>query len=85
MVVRFSASAGYAIDAWIGIVPSDVPHGDEAVNDENDIAYQHLGGRVLGEMEFTAPEEPGDYDLRMNDTDFNGKEVAYVSFKVIKQ
>jgi hypothetical protein len=34
-------------------------------------------------MVFTAPSEPGEYDLRMHDTDSNGKEIASVSFKVV--
>lgn len=68
--------------AWIGIVPSDVPHGDEGTNDEYDIEYRFLD-EVSGTLTFTAPDEIGEYDLRMHDGDWEGaNEIAYVSFTV---
>jgi hypothetical protein len=63
-------------------VPSHVPHGSEAENDKNDIAYQYLKGMQSGTMIFKAPAKIGAYDFRMHDTDNNGKEVASVSFQV---
>lgn len=83
IVVTFSASPDYADNAWIGIIPSRVPHGDEAENDRHDLSYQYLQKRASGSMTFIAPKEPGDYDLRLHDSDNNGKEVASVSFQVI--
>ena len=80
--VTFEAPSWYAEDAWVGILPSDVPHGDEDVNDGYDLSYEYLEGRTSGEMIFTAPLEPGSYDVRMHDTDDNGKEVASVTFEV---
>ena len=56
--------------------------GDGTVNDEYDIDYRYLEGQTSGVMAFTAPEEPGSYDLRMNDTDQDGKEVASITFTV---
>jgi hypothetical protein len=85
ITVRFTASAEYAANAWVGIVPSEVPHGEEAVNDEHDLAYLSIGEDVKGVLEFAAPESPGDYDLRMHDTDDDGREVASVSFKVLEK
>lgn len=82
IVVNFTASADYADNAWIGIIPSRVPHGSEAENDRHDLSYQYLKKRAAGSMTFIAPKEPGDYDLRMHDTDNNGREVASVSFRV---
>ncbi len=81
--VSFIASSSYPKNAWVGIIPSSVPHGQESVNDQNDLAYQYLGGKKMGELVFKAPLKEGSYDLRMNDTDANGKEVASVSFKVV--
>lgn len=78
----FFAPPGLESNAWIGIIPSDIPHGDEKVNDQHDLTYQYLNGKIQGEMIFTAPSEPGEYDFRMHDTDSNGKEIASVSFKV---
>lgn len=68
--------------AWVGVIPSDVPHGDEATNDQYDVAYQYMGKYLAGTMIFKAPTEPGLYDLRLNSTDDQGVELAFVSFMV---
>lgn len=82
IVVSFTAPASYANDAWIGIIPSAIPHGSEAENDRHDLTYQYLQKRTGGSLSFNAPTQPGDYDFRMHDTDSNGREVASVSFRV---
>ena len=82
ILVHFTAPSWYPLQAWIGLIPSDVPHGDGTVNDEYDIDYRYLEGQTSGVMTFTAPEEPGSYDLRMNDNDQDGKEVASITFTV---
>jgi len=82
IVVDFTAPSSYASNAWIGIIPSHVPHGSEAENDRHDLTYQYLQKRTSGSLTFTAPTAPGNYDLRLHDTDNNGKEVASVSFQV---
>ena len=79
--VNFQASAAWPGNAWIGIIPSNTPHGDEGVNDQNDIAFQYLNGRTQGAMVFQAPGS-GQWDFRMNDTDAGGKEISHISFKV---
>jgi hypothetical protein len=79
--VGFHASGNWPSDAWIGIIPSGIQHGSEAVNDQHDITYQYIKKRTHGVMVFTAPGE-GQWDLRMHDTDSNGREVASVSFTV---
>ena len=40
--VSFTALPDFAENAWIGIIPSNVPHGKESVNDQYDISYQYL-------------------------------------------
>jgi len=82
ITVSFSVSGGLPKDAWIGIVPSNIPHGSESVNDQHDLTYQHLQGRTRGRLTFSAPTTPGLYDFRMHNTDNNGVEVAFVSFSV---
>lgn len=82
ITVTFSAPAGLPTDAWVGIIPTEVPHGDEAQNDTFDLTYQYLNGMTSGTMVFSAPLLPGTYDFRMNDTDNNGKEIASVTFTV---
>ncbi|HEX7319888.1 MAG TPA: hypothetical protein VF399_05985 [bacterium] len=84
IAVNFVASPSFSERAWVGIIPSDIPHGNETTNDEHDIAYIYLEKKVSGTLNFYAPGQPGKYDLRMHDTDENGKEVASVSFEVIK-
>lgn len=82
--VSFTAPASFVSNAWIGIVPSNVPHGDETENDRYDLTYQYLNGRTSGELVFQAPINPGSYDLRMNDTDSNGVEAAFAAFQVMR-
>ena len=82
ITVTFTAAAGLPTNAWVGIIPSNIPHGDEAQNDTYDLAYQYLNGMTSGTLTFSAPTEPGSYDLRMNDSDSNGKEIASVTFTV---
>ena len=79
--VNFHASGNWPEDAWIGIIPSHIQHGSEEINDEYDITYQYIEKRTHGVMVFTAPG-PGQWDLRMHNTDHNGKEISYVSFTV---
>lgn len=80
--VAFTAPPGWPANAWVGVVPSRVPHGSEAVNDRHDVAYQYLSGRRAGELTFVAPATSGSWDLRMHDTDVDGSEVASVTFWV---
>ena len=81
--VIFTAPDTLPDDAWVGIIPSDTPHGDEAVNDEFDLTYQYLEGKTSGVLDFVAPDAPGAYDFRLHDTDAEGKELVAVSFVVI--
>jgi len=82
IIVSFSAPAEFADKAWIGIIPSDTPHGSEATNDGVDLAYEYLKKRTTGEIKFTVPEQAGSYDIRMNDSNTDGKEVASKPFVV---
>jgi len=81
ILVHFQAPASWSRDAWIGIVPSNIPHGDEAVNDKYDVAYQFIEKRTSGTLSFIAPG-PGQWDFRMHDTDQNGREFFNVPFIV---
>jgi len=82
IAVMFTAPPGLPSNAWVGIIPSSVPHGSETTNDQNDIAYKYLQGNTSGTLTFTAPTTPGNYDLRLNSSDNNGTELTYVSFTV---
>jgi hypothetical protein len=82
IAVHFTAGPGFASSAWIGIIPSSIPHGSEAENDQHDLTYQYLNGKPGGTLIFKAPQKAGAYDFRMHNTDDSGKEVAHVSFQV---
>ncbi len=69
-------------DAWIGIVPADIPHGDEAVNDQHETSYKYLEGRTSGGFTLPNPGH-GQWTMRLHDTDDNGREIAYVPFTVV--
>ena len=69
-------------DAWIGIVPAAIPHGDEAVNDSHDTSYEHLRGRTKGDITLPNPGL-GTWTLRLHDTDNNGRELTHVAFEVV--
>tara|TARA_B100000700_G_scaffold169477_2_gene187092 strand:- start:6212 stop:8050 length:1839 start_codon:yes stop_codon:yes gene_type:complete len=70
-------------DAWIGIVSAEVPHGDEEVNDQHDVSFQYLAGKTIAEFTFSSPG-PGDWTMRLHDSDNQGKELAYVEFNVLE-
>ena len=80
--VKFTA-ANVPKDAWIGVIPSDVEHGDADRNDDHDVSYKYLKGKTKGSMTFNAPSKAGKYDLRLNNQDnTGGKELTSVSFTV---
>jgi hypothetical protein len=82
--LHFDTVENYEPKAWVGIIPSDIPHGSEKINDAHDVSYKYLNKMKSGDFEFFAPGKPGRYDFRLNDTDNNGREVAHVTFEVIK-
>ncbi len=80
--VSFTVPTGLPTNAWIGIVPERIAHGEEPLNEQNRLAYQVINRRLNGTLEFNAPEQPGDYSFRFYDRDNQGKEAKSASFKV---
>lgn len=76
--VRYSLPGPAKPTAWIGIIPSGIAHGEESVNDANNIAYQYTPN-ATGTVTLEAPIVPGSYDLRWSG---DGVEFASVSFEV---
>lgn len=72
----FTAPATLDKLSWIGIIPAATPHGTEAGNDAVDVSYMYLNGQSVGPVKLFAPMTPGSYDLRLNDADASGKELA---------
>ncbi|PIV90708.1 hypothetical protein COW46_01010 [Candidatus Gracilibacteria bacterium CG17_big_fil_post_rev_8_21_14_2_50_48_13] len=81
IVVTFATEATEKT-AWIGVIPSATPHGSEETNDKADVSYVYLDGATSGTKTLKAPMTGGSFDLRLNDSDANGKELASVSFTV---
>lgn len=66
-----------ADDAWVGIIPTDTPHGLEADNDAVDISYVYVNTAVEGKVTLNAPTEAGTFDVRLFNTDSSdGVELA---------
>lgn len=82
ILVDFIAPSDYPKSAWVGIIPSHVPHGLETENDRYDLSHKYLNKRARGTLFFTAPMKPGNYDFRMNNSDDGGKEVCSIPFTV---
>ncbi|MBN1620225.1 hypothetical protein JW890_05845 [candidate division WOR-3 bacterium] len=85
ITVEYMALEEFDDNAWIGLIPSEVPHGDEEENDEYDLQYHLIGSDLSGEITFIAPTEPGLYDIRMFTSDFEGVEVTYQTFEVLEE
>ena len=84
IIVVYETEGDFSSNGWIGVIPSDVRHGDETENDKHDVSYRYIRDKA-GKFTFKAPTEPGSYDFRMHNTDNNGKEVAYVTFTVAEE
>ena len=67
--------------AWIGVVPSDTPHNEQDA-DRVDVNYISLRDFESGAFPgITVPNDiSGSYDLRIYSSDYNGSELACVSF-----
>src|SRR6266487_2393315 len=76
--IQYSINGPAKQSSWIGIIPSDIPHGKENVNDAHDVAYQYTPA-ASGSVDFEAPVKPGSYDLRWSG---EGTELTSVSFQV---
>jgi hypothetical protein len=83
ITVHFSTNVSYQGAAWVGVIPSHIPHGDEVLADANDLSYRYLNQLTSGDLSFIAPIAQGDYDLRLFSGESNASETASVSFKLV--
>ena len=81
----FTAPLDLNPQAWVGMIPSEIAHGDENLNDQNDLAYFYVAGKTSGEMNFTAPQAEKTYDFRLNSNDNGGPELNTLSFVVTRE
>ncbi len=84
IAITFEAPAYFHYQAWIGLIPSDVSHGETSKNDQHDVAYEYIYGRMEGSFAFTAPSTAGKWDLRMSDAAWggDGKEHHFITITV---
>lgn len=70
--------------AWVGVIASDIAHGDEDMNDANDVDYEYIVNGTDGVTYLNAPMEVGEYDIRLNSSDSGdiAEEITYASFTV---
>ncbi len=83
IALSFTAWKWFGSGSWIGIIPSEIEHGDVGLNDRHDLAYQYLKNEIEGRQIFKAPLKPGSYDFRMNQVNPIRQEVASVRFDVV--
>ena len=82
--ITYKVHPAFTSSAWIGVLPTDCPHGSEKVNDENDLSYKYLKYKKYlggGDMILKAPKQSGTYDIRMHNSN-DGYEVASVTIMV---
>jgi hypothetical protein len=78
----FTVSSCSAPTSWVGIIPGQIPHGQEGANAQNVKSEKLPLKNVTGDaVHFKAPNESGNYDVRMSDSN-SGKELASASFEV---
>ena len=82
IMVNFSTAIPLPKTAWIGIIPSNIPHGTSAENGQHDISYQYVEGKTSGTLKFEAPGKAGSYDLRLHDADSEGTEIGHATFQI---
>lgn len=72
-----------ANDAWVGVIPSETPHGQEVDSDAVDIDYEYITrANENSVVQLNAPDRPGSYDIRLFDTDAGGVELASITITV---
>ncbi len=79
IVVTIKWTGTPAEDAWLGLFPADVPHGDEYVNDGVYYNWSRLSyvedNKVI--LYADSSEENGQYTIRVFENDDGGAEVAW--------
>ena len=88
ILLAFTAPEGIPAGARIALVPSELPHEEDAADSGGNvaaktIASQFLNGMTSGTLIFTAPEKPGKYDFRMYEVIPDLYETGSMSFFVV--
>lgn len=81
---RWVGSFRYDKSAWMGIMPTNVRHGDETLAGRETIDYVWLKGNDKGQFSFTKKLAPGSYDLRMFDSTSRASMTSLLAAPVTK-
>jgi hypothetical protein len=76
--ISYVAAVPLAPTAWLGIVPAETPHDNAYETDRYDVLYVYLKGQPRGTLRVQIPTNipQGEYEVRIFDSDGNGREVA---------
>lgn len=80
---HFTAPPEVMTTAWIGVIPSGIPHGNEMLNNKHQHDSHELAGRTKGTGRVVAPYFLGKYDLRLHESNAGGGELCHATFEVI--
>ncbi len=82
--IKISMTGEISKDAWIAVIPSEVAHTEKDGDDHNG-DWARLKDIQDGELTLTAPEQVGNYDIRVYDgeDELTAKEIASQPFRVI--
>lgn len=82
--IEYFAPNTYDVHAWIGLFPKEVPHTSAEEAEGKYYTFIYLEKNIYGTGRFSAPENEGQYELRMFDAETGGKEILSVEFHVKK-
>lgn len=82
--IKISMTGEISKDAWIAVIPSEIAHTEKDGDDHNG-DWARLKDIQDGELTLTAPEQVGNYDIRVYDgeDELTAKEIASQPFRVI--
>lgn len=82
VTIKYKVDGRLGNDAWVGIVPDNLPHDELSVAEQQRLASQPLTRTGQGELTFTVPREAGEYDFRIYTGNERDIEVASDKFSV---
>lgn len=87
VLVSYTASSDWSTNAWIGLIPADIPLGDQKIADENDLDYRHLKNTRQGKLSFIIPDVEGIFNFRLypSDDDSYSEVAVSESIKVVRE
>ncbi len=83
IIVSYKSAEALPPEAWLGLMHSNTPHMNGAINDQYDQAYHYLEQATEKSFIFKAPEVAASYDIRVSEgSKEESKEMGFVSFIV---